>query len=66
MSCSDFNRQVAASAMIAFCKKIIRYKTSDYLFFLPFFRGYTVLKGDIPPIPTVGAINIHTIRDNSA
>ena len=34
--------------------------------FLPFFRGYTVLKGDIPPIPTVGAINIHTIRDNSA
>ena len=33
-------------------------------FFLPFFRGYTVVKGDIPPIPTVGAINIHTIRDN--
>ena len=33
---------------------------------LPFFRGYNVLKGVIPPIPTVGAINKHTIRNTPA
>ena len=32
----------------------------------PFFRGYTVLKGVIPPIPTISAINRHTIRNNPA